>query len=118
MGCGGSTQSKWGDDRVGVMRKGEILLVQDKAQLMQQMGTKRLTIYLKQPISTLPDSLSSYNLILSDDGKELVYHYDTTATRTGITGLLSDISAAGLVLCDLQTAQSSLEDIFVDLVRT
>ena len=81
------------------------------------MGTKELHIQLQDTISSIPDSLGSYDLSISDDKIGLIYSYDTKAERTGITSLLSDISAAGLVLRDLQTAQSSLEDIFVDLVK-
>jgi len=104
-------------DRVGVITGGSILLVEDKDKLMAQMGTKELQIDLQDEITTLPDSLSGYDLRLSADGRQLVYAYDTKAGRTGITGLLTALSAAGLVLRDLQTSQSSLEDIFVDLVK-
>ena len=93
------------------------MLVEDKDKLMAQMGTKELQIDLQDEITTLPDSLSGYDLRLSEDGRQLVYAYDTKAGRTGITGLLTDLSAAGLALRDLQTSQSSLEDIFVDLVK-
>ena len=104
-------------DRVGVITGGSILLVEDKDKLMAQMGTKELQIDLQDEITTLPDSLSGYDLRLSADGRQLVFAYDTKAGRTGITGLLTDLSAAGLALRDLQTSQSSLEDIFVDLVK-
>jgi ABC-2 type transport system ATP-binding protein len=104
-------------DRVAVIAKGQILLIEDKEALMKQMGTKELHIQLQDTISSIPDSLGSYDLSISDDKTGLIYSYDTKAERTGITSLLSDISAAGLVLRDLQTAQSSLEDIFVDLVK-
>ena len=104
-------------DRVAVIAKGQILLVEDKDALMKRMGTKELHIQLQNEISSIPDSLSAYDLGISDDKTGLIYSYDTKAERTGITSLLSDISAAGLVLRDLQTAQSSLEDIFVDLVK-
>jgi ABC-2 type transport system ATP-binding protein len=104
-------------DRVAVIAKGQILLIEDKETLMKQMGTKELHIQLQDTISSIPDSLGSYDLSISDDKTGLIYSYDTKAERTGITSLLSDISAAGLVLRDLQTAQSSLEDIFVDLVK-
>lgn len=104
-------------DRVAVIAEGTILLVQDKKSLMTQMGTKELTIFLQSAITTLPASLVDYALRLTDDGERLVYSYDTKAEQTGITRLLSDISAAGLMLKDLQTSQSSLEDIFVDLVK-
>ena len=104
-------------DRVGVITGGSILLVEDKDKLMAQMGTKELQIDLQDEITTLPDSLSGYDLRLSANGRQLIYAYDTKAGRTGITGLLTDLSVAGLVLRDLQTSQSSLEDIFVDLVK-
>lgn len=104
-------------DRVAVIAKGQILLIEDKEALMKQMGTKELHIQLQDTISSIPDSLGSYDLSISDDKTGLIYSYDTKAERTGITSLLTDISAAGLVLRDLQTAQSSLEDIFVDLVK-
>lgn len=104
-------------DRVAVIAKGQILLIEDKDALMKQMGTKELHIQLQDTITSIPDSLGSYDLSINDDKTGLIYSYDTKAERTGITSLLSDISAAGLVLRDLQTAQSSLEDIFVDLVK-
>ncbi|MGB2106735.1 MAG: ABC transporter ATP-binding protein, partial [Candidatus Puniceispirillum sp.] len=97
-------------DRVAVIAKGQILLVEDKDALMKRMGTKELHIQLQNEISSIPDSLSAYELSISDDKTGLIYSYDTKAERTGITSLLSDVSAAGLVLRDLQTAQSSLED--------
>jgi ABC-2 type transport system ATP-binding protein len=81
------------------------------------MGQKQLDVQLSAPIAELPGSLAAYNLSLSDDGLTLTYSYDTRAARTGITKLLSDVSAAGLVLRDVVTRQSSLEDIFVDLVH-
>ncbi|MBT6122420.1 MAG: ABC transporter ATP-binding protein [Candidatus Puniceispirillum sp.] len=104
-------------DRVAVIAKGQILLIEDKEALMKRMGTKELHIHLQDTVTSIPDSLGSYDLVINDDKMGLVYSYDTKAERTGITSLLSDISSAGLVLRDLQTAQSSLEDIFVDLVK-
>ncbi len=104
-------------DRVGVIAKGELLLVQDKAALMAQMGKKQLEVHLDAPLDRVPDALARLNLTLGEGGDKLVYSYDTNAERTGITGLLNDISAAGLTLRDVQTRQSSLEDIFVDLVK-
>ncbi|PJE36046.1 multidrug ABC transporter ATP-binding protein [Pseudooceanicola lipolyticus] len=103
-------------DRIGVIAKGELLLVKDKAELMQQMGKKQLEVQLRAPLDQVPEGLGTYGLELADDGRSLVYTYDTRAERTGITTLLKDISAAGLVLRDVRTRQSSLEDIFVDLV--
>src|SRR5580698_4789273 len=104
-------------DRVGVINKGEIILVEDKANLMQKLGKKRLTLHLQDRIATLPPSLAAYNLELSDGGGELTYTYDTKGERTGITSLLSDLRNAGIRFYDLDTTQSSLEDIFVSLVR-
>ncbi len=104
-------------DRVGVINKGQILLVQDKAELMAQMGKKVLSIELTAPINAVPDTLSSYNLDRSADGRTLSYTYDTKGERTGITALLADLQKAGLRLRDLQTQQSSLEQIFVGLVK-
>lgn len=104
-------------DRVGVIADGDILLVEDKDKLMAQMGIKELYIELQKPIKAIPLALASYDLWLAEDGSRLTYVYDTKAERTGITGLLTDLSAAGLALRDLQTSQSSLEDIFVDLVK-
>ncbi len=104
-------------DRVGVINKGEILLVQDKADLMAQMGQKQLQIALSDAISEIPNTLNSYALERSDDGLHLTYSYDTTGERTGITTLLNDLQASGLQMKDIQTKQSSLEDIFVGLVK-
>ena len=104
-------------DRVGVIRKGEIILVEDKVELMRKLGKKQLTLHLAEPVSALPDSLSGYALQLAPGGREIVYTYDTKRERTGITRLLTDLSAAGIGFTDLDTKQSSLEEIFVDLVR-
>ncbi len=104
-------------DRIGVIAHGELLLVEEKSTLMARMGKKQLEVQLTKPIDALPESLRSDALVLSADGCKLIYTYDTHAERTGITKLLSDVSAAGLVLADLETKQSSLEDIFVDLVK-
>jgi len=104
-------------ERVGVINKGEIILVEEKRALMQKLGRKQLTLHLLQEMRAIPPRLASYGLTLAHDGRELVYSYDTRAERTGITGLLGDLAAAGIGFKDLQTTQSSLEDIFVDLVR-
>jgi len=104
-------------DRVGVINKGEIILVEEKAALMHKLGKKQLTLQLLQPLNELPPRLAAYGLNLAHGGRELVYTYDTQADRTGITGLLDDLSAAGIGFKDLQTTQTSLEDIFVGLVR-
>ncbi|MDB9707333.1 ABC transporter ATP-binding protein [Planktotalea frisia] len=103
-------------DRIGVIAKGELLLVEEKQALMTRMGQKQLQIDLSAPLDGVPESLAKYELELVQEGKALLYTYDTRAERTGITGLLADIAKAGLILSDLQTKQSSLEDIFVGLV--
>jgi ABC-2 type transport system ATP-binding protein len=104
-------------DRIGVIRRGEIILVEEKAALMRKLGRKQLTLHLQQPIQAVPPDLADYALALAGDGRELVYTYDTRAERTGITGLLTGLASAGIRFNDLQTEQSSLEDIFVGLVR-
>jgi len=104
-------------DRVGVINKGEIILVEQKAELMRKLGRKHLTLALSERLDEIPGSLASYQLDLSEDGLSLTYGYDTRAERTGITHLLTDLSAAGIRFNDLNTSQSSLEDIFVDLVK-
>ena len=104
-------------DRVGVISGGEILLVEDKDSLMARMGKKQLDVQLTAQLNEVPQSLAAYDVSLGDDGWTLIYSYDTRAERTGITKLLSDVSAAGLQLRDVVTRQSSLEDIFVSLVQ-
>jgi ABC-2 type transport system ATP-binding protein len=102
-------------DRVGVISKGEILLIQDKADLMAQMGQKQLKIEVAAPVTDIPKALAGYDLVA--DGTSLTYTYDTKGERTGITTLLNDLQKAGLQMVDIQTQQSSLEDIFVGLVK-
>ena len=104
-------------DRVGVISKGEIILVEEKAELMRKLGKKQLSLQLQQPIAALPETLGGYDLRLSAAGDEIVYTYDTQAERTGITTLLQALSEAGIRFRDLSTSQSSLEEIFVNLVR-
>lgn len=104
-------------DRIAVINHGEILLVEDKDALIAQMGKKQLRIELAEPTTDIPASLSDYNLERSDDGSALIYTYDVREERTGITPLLNDLQAAGLQMRDLQTHQSSLEEIFVGLVQ-
>jgi ABC-2 type transport system ATP-binding protein len=104
-------------DRVGVINKGEIILVEDKANLMQKLGKKQLKLHLQTSIDAIPPALACYNLELSNGGNDLTYNYDTRGDRTGITSLLGDLRATGLRFADLETSQSSLEDIFVNLVR-
>jgi len=104
-------------DRIGIISDGEILLIQDKVELMRRLGKKQLIVELKEATNKLPDSLSEYDIELSDEGFVLTYTYDTGADATGITRMLQLISEAGLSLKDIRTTQSSLEDIFVDLVN-
>jgi ABC-2 type transport system ATP-binding protein len=104
-------------DRIGVINKGEIILVEDKAGLMQKLGKKQLKLHLQGKIETIPPALAPYQLELSEGGCELTYSYDTKGERTGITSLLGDLRNAGIRFNDLDTTQSSLEDIFVSLVR-
>ncbi|OAP42673.1 multidrug ABC transporter ATP-binding protein [Sinorhizobium glycinis] len=104
-------------DRIAVINGGEILLVEEKDALMTKLGRKQLRVDLAQPLERIPDSLSSYNLTLEDDGQSLIYDYDTSAERTGITALLAALAETGVRLRDLSTRQSSLEDIFVEIVE-
>ena len=104
-------------DRIGIISKGEILLVEKKEDLMHRMGKKRLRIELSEPADALPPELEGRGLDLTEDGYVLIHDYDTAGDRTGITTLLSDLQKAGLKMKDLETQQSSLEDIFVDLVK-
>ena len=104
-------------DRVGIISKGEILLIQDKAEMMAQMGKKQLVVDLAVPVTEIPAALAAYGLEIGPDGASLTYTYDTKGERTGITTLLNDLQKAGLQMADMQTRQSSLEDIFVGLVK-
>lgn len=104
-------------DRVGVINKGELLLVDDKQNIMHMLGKKQMIIELKEAVKTVPEILSEWALELSADGEQLVYTYDPHNTRTGITGLLDAIRDSGMSLQDVNTSQSSLEDIFVSLVK-
>ena len=104
-------------DRIGIINKGEIILIEEKAELMRKLGKKQLTLHLHDRLDTIPQELAVHHLTLSEDRAELVYTYDTRAERTGITALLNDLNLAGIRFRDLQTTQSSLEDIFIDLVR-
>ncbi|MCE9625645.1 MAG: ABC transporter ATP-binding protein [Deltaproteobacteria bacterium] len=104
-------------DRIGVIRKGEIILVEDKVEMMQKLGKKQLILHLHGKIDAVPEALSPYRLALSPDGYELVYTYDAQGEHKGIAALLKDLHASGLEFKDLKTDQSSLEDIFVNLVR-
>jgi len=104
-------------DRVGVISKGEIMLVEDKAELMRKLGRKQLTLQLDGALQAIPPALAAYRLELSADGSELTYTYDAQGERASIAALLGDLDDAGIVFKDLHTTQSSLEDIFVSLVR-
>lgn len=104
-------------DRVGVINKGELLLVEEKNELMRKLGEKQLTLELQEPLDALPPALGSYGLDLADGGCRLVYRYDSQAARTGITSLLADLNDSGIKVKDLDTRQRSLEEIFVSLVR-
>ena len=105
-------------DRVGVIRQGEIILVEDKTTLMRKLGQKQLAIHLQQKLDLVPEVLAKHELELSDDGMILTFTYDTQSERTGITGLLADLGDAGIRFNDIDTSERSLEDIFVTLVRT
>jgi ABC-2 type transport system ATP-binding protein len=104
-------------DRVGVINKGEIVVVEEKAKLMRQLGKKQMTLELHEPLQTIPAELAHYPLELASKGMALVYTYDTQVERTGITTLLGELKRAGIPFKDLHTKQSSLEEIFVSLVR-
>ncbi|SDY21662.1 ABC transporter ATP-binding protein [Citreimonas salinaria] len=104
-------------DRIGVISAGRILLVEDKASLMARLGRKTLRIDLAQPLAAIPGALSHHGLTLADDGATLVYSYDTGSTRSGIARLMADLTAEGLAVRDVSTAQDSLETIFVGLVN-
>jgi ABC-2 type transport system ATP-binding protein len=103
-------------DRVGVIHKGEIVLLEQKTELMRKMGQKRLILHLQKKLDAIPAELARHNLALSNDGMDLVFTYDTQGERTGVTTLLAELNQAGIRFRDLQTVQSSLEDIFVGLV--
>ena len=103
-------------DRVGVINHGEIILVEEKEKLMRDLGKKQLVLHLQEPLAEVPSQLNDYRLELGDDGRNLTYTYDTKQDSTGITALLGELRIAGVYFNDLETSQSSLEDIFVDLV--
>jgi ABC-2 type transport system ATP-binding protein len=104
-------------DRVGVISKGELVLVEEKATLMRKLGKKQLMLQLREPLKSVPEGLNGYQLDLSGDGAQLTYTFDGQAEETGIPGLLKRLAEIGLDFKDLHTEQSSLEDIFVSLVR-
>ncbi len=104
-------------DRIGVINNGEIILVEEKTELMRKLGKKQLTLQLHEELAEIPSELTRYRLELAAEGRELVYTYDTQTERADITALLADLDAAGVRFNDLQTRQSSLEEIFVSLVK-
>jgi ABC-2 type transport system ATP-binding protein len=104
-------------DRVGVINHGEVILVEEKNKLMRELGKKELVLNLAEPLDAIPSGLDGYRLELSEDGCELKYHYDTKGEHTGITALLGALHDAGIRFNDLNTSQSSLEEIFVELVN-
>jgi ABC-2 type transport system ATP-binding protein len=104
-------------DRVAVINHGEIIVIEEKKSLMQKLGKKQMTIELHEPVAQLPASLAEFSLELSTSRQEITYTYDTQGERTGITALLRELAAAGISFRDLHTTQSSLEDIFVNLVK-
>jgi ABC-2 type transport system ATP-binding protein len=104
-------------DRIGVIHKGELILVEEKAELMRKLGSKQLILELPDRLDAIPADLASYQLSLSGDGTAMTYTYDAQGERTGISALLADLAKSGIQFKDLQTTQSSLEEIFVDLVR-
>ena len=103
-------------DRIGVINKGELILVENKAELMRKLGQKQLTLELREPIAAVPAALAKHQLALADDGHKLIYSYDTQREYIGVTDLLDDLRSAGLRFKDLATTERSLEDIFVGLV--
>ncbi len=104
-------------DRIGVITKGRLLLVEDKSELMQKLGKKQVTLLLQEPLAAVPAALSDYELALSQDGNELTYTYDTRNESRGIVDFMKHVNDAGIQFKDLRTKQSSLEDIFVSLVE-
>ncbi|MGN6142385.1 MAG: ABC transporter ATP-binding protein [Mesorhizobium sp.] len=104
-------------DRVGVINKGEIVLVEEKTELMRKLGRKQLIVQLREPLKAVPEALAAYRLELSGDGNTLTYTYDNQAERPGVASLLRDLESAGVTFRDIDTEASSLEEIFVNLVR-
>ena len=105
-------------DRIGVISNGELILVEEKAALMRKLGKKQLTLHLQVPLTAVPEGLGGYQLDLAEGGNELVYTFDAQAEQTGIAGLMKRLAERGVDFKDLQTRESSLEDIFVSLVRS
>jgi ABC-2 type transport system ATP-binding protein len=105
-------------DRIGVISKGELILVEDKAVLMRKLGKKQLTLHLQEPLAAVPPGLSNYQLELANEGADLVYTFDAQAQDTGIAELIRRLGEQGIDFKDLRTEESSLEEIFVSLVRS
>ena len=104
-------------DRIGVMNKGELILVEEKRALMKKLGKKQLTLHLVRPMASVPPELNSFNLKIRNGGSDLEYNFDAQEERTGTPALLRRLDELGIAFTDLQTRQSSLEDIFIDLVH-
>jgi len=104
-------------DRIGVISKGRIILVEQKAELMQKLGRKQLALHLSKPIKSIPRKLAAYSLVLGEDGRKLIYSYDGQQNEKNIAALLSDLLAAKIPIADIETSQKSLEEIFVELVK-
>jgi ABC-2 type transport system ATP-binding protein len=104
-------------DRIGVINKGEIILVEEKTELMRKLGKKQLTLHLERALERVPPGLAAYGIELSGNGSEMIYTYEERGDRAGIAALLKDLADSGIRFKDLQTTQSSLEDIFVTLLR-
>ena len=103
-------------DRIGIIDKGELILVEEKSELIRKLGRKRMTLHLDSPIASIPRSLAPYQLEIAGNGMDLVYAYDTKSVKSGVAGLIVDLAAAGIGFHDIETEQSSLEEIFVNLV--
>ena len=104
-------------DRIGIINNGKLLLVEDKVTLIQKLGIRQLTVFVRDKVVTLPTALSEYHLELAENGKSILYTYDKNASRTGITRMLSALSENGIVVKDLETHQSSLEEVFLALIK-
>jgi ABC-2 type transport system ATP-binding protein len=104
-------------DRIGVITRGELILVEEKKELMRKLGRKQLTLHLQHPLARIPAALSAYGLSIAEDGNALIYTYDAQRSASGISELLTELGKAGIAFKDVNTSQSSLEDIFVDLVK-
>jgi ABC-2 type transport system ATP-binding protein len=104
-------------DRIGIINHGELLLIEEKKKLIKRMSVKTLKVLLKKPIKEVPNSLKKYNLKLNVDGNSFLYNYKTGSEKTGITSLLSEMNNIGINLYDIQTEETSLEDIFVKIIK-